>query len=663
MEAGKYKLGYRADIEGLRAIAVLLVVAAHAKASWFSGGFVGVDVFFVLSGYLITGLILQEIQNTGHLRFLNFYARRLRRLLPALLVMLTCTSLVAIVVLAPGEQGPQAMGAATAATWLSNIHFALAKLDYFGPGAADNLFLHTWSLGVEEQFYLVWPALMVWAVVVGGEKDSRIQRLKIAMLAIATASLIACLVLTFTAPQLAFYLMPLRAWQFALGALVWLHFNASRPGILANPPENPVSRISSWIGWAGLTLIVVAGAWFDANMAYPGWRASLPTAGAAIVLAVGARARAAGVSRMLSWAPLQALGRISYSWYLWHWPVLLLGAALTTLDGIARTGLVALSLLLAAASYRWVESPIRSQTRWTIRPGITMMIALALMLMANALCIVWFNATWNWTHSPDQRRYAKAHVDAPAIYAMGCDDWYHSDVVRICSFGPEDAAHTAVLMGDSIGAQWFPAVAKIYGRKGWRLLVLTKSSCPMVDEPFFYSRIGRDYAECTVWRKHALQRIAVLHPDIVILGSVQNSPFDQSQWIEGTVRVLQAIDKATGHIYLLRGTPHLGFDGPNCLASQRWLPWLHPERKQCRASISSQRDDDVYRWLTQARRRFDNVTTVDMNAVICPAGECEAERSGTIVFRDSQHLTASFVASLSGELERRLITRQETHRQ
>jgi peptidoglycan/LPS O-acetylase OafA/YrhL len=655
MEAGKYKLGYRADIEGLRAIAVLLVVAAHAKPVWFSGGFIGVDVFFVLSGYLITGLILQEIENTGRLRFLNFYARRLRRLLPALLLMLTCTSLVAIFLLAPSEQGPQAMGAATAATWLSNIHFALAKLDYFGPGAANNLFLHTWSLGVEEQFYLIWPALMVWALVVGGGKGSRIRRLKVAMVAIAAASLVACVALTYMAPQLAFYLMPLRAWQFALGALVWLHFNASHAGVLITTPESQVGLFSSWIGWIGLALIVVAGIWFDANMAYPGWRALLPTAGAAIVLAVGVRGCATGVSRMLSWGPLQALGRVSYSWYLWHWPVLLLGAA-STLDGIARTGLVALSLLLAVASYRWVESPIRFQTRWTVRPGVTILTALASMVMANALCIVWSNATWNWTHSPDQQRYAKAHVDAPVIYAMGCDDWYHSDVVRICSFGPENAAHTAVLMGDSIGAQWFPAVAKIFSKKGWRLLVLTKSSCPMVDEPFFYSRIGRDYAECTVWRKHALQHIAALHPDIVILGSVQNSPFNQSQWIEGTVRVLQAIDKATGHIYLLRGTPHLGFDGPNCLASQRWLPWLHSGRKQCRASVSSERDNDVYRWLKQASGRFDNVVTVDMNTIICPTGECEAERNGMIVFRDSQHLTASFVASLSDEFGRQLTT-------
>jgi len=145
MDTRGYRLGYRSDIEGLRAVAILLVVAAHAKVSWLAGGFVGVDVFFVLSGYLITGLLLQEIDKTGHLRFLNFYARRLRRLLPALLLVLICTCLAAAVVLAPGQQGDLAIAAATASVWLSNLHFAFTQLDYFSPGAASNLFLHTWS--------------------------------------------------------------------------------------------------------------------------------------------------------------------------------------------------------------------------------------------------------------------------------------------------------------------------------------------------------------------------------------------------------------------------------------------------------------------------------------------------------------------------------------
>ena len=178
MGADQHRIGYRGDIEGLRAIAILLVVAAHAKVSWLAGGFIGVDVFFVLSGYLITGVLLREIEQTGHLRFANFYARRFRRLLPALLVMLVCTSLFAIVVLPPAAQGDQAIAAATASAWLSNIHFAFAKLDYFSPGAATNLFLHTWSLGVEEQFYLAWPALMIFAYGASGKQEQPYESAK-----------------------------------------------------------------------------------------------------------------------------------------------------------------------------------------------------------------------------------------------------------------------------------------------------------------------------------------------------------------------------------------------------------------------------------------------------------------------------------------------------
>lgn len=655
MDTREYRLGYRGDIEGLRAIAILLVVAAHAWVPWLAGGFVGVDVFFVLSGYLITGLLLREIDTTSHLRFANFYARRLRRLLPGLLLMLICTSALAVVLLAPADQVAQAMAAATASLWLSNIHFAFAKLDYFSPGAANNLFLHTWSLGVEEQFYLVWPALMVWAL--GARQGvGRIGRLKIVMFMIGGASLLACLRLTYTAPQMAFYMMPLRAWQFAAGALIWLYFGSSK--IMDADQTAPAATAHTtlrWLGWLGLALIVASGMWFDANVVYPGWRALLPTLGTAAVIAAGTRGVGLGVSRALSWRPLQALGRVSYSWYLWHWPVLLLGGALLPIENpLYRFGLVLFSLLLAIASYRLVESPIRRQAGWVVRPGVAVAAAVAFMLLANAMSISWSNAATNRVNDPTQRHYAMARIDAPVIYTMGCDDWFHSDRVRICAFGPEHAEHTAVLMGDSIGAQWFPAVARIFDRPGWRLLVLTKSSCPMVDQTIFYPLIGRDYVACTTWRTHALEQVAALRPDIVVLGSAATYHLDQRQWVDGTTRLLKVISGAAGQIYVLRGTPDLPFDGPSCLSSRGWLPWLRWRQNKCAAPAYSQQGKDVYQWLQQASQRFDNVTTLDLNDALCPDGTCEAERGGKVVFRDSQHMTATFAESLSGELGRQI---------
>lgn len=654
MDTSDYRLGYRGDIEGLRAIAILLVIAAHASVPWLSGGFVGVDVFFVLSGYLITGLLLREINQTGKLRFAGFYARRFRRLLPALLVMLICTSLVATVTLAPAAQHSQAIAGATAAVWLSNIHFALSQLDYFSASATNNLFLHTWSLGVEEQFYLVWPALMVCVLLKQADKATLIKRLKMVMHVLAASSAIACIALTQTSPQLAFYMMPLRAWQFAVGALVWLHFSQSVDAGKTKERQLQTGSTYRAGGWVGLAMIVAAGVWFDANSAYPGWRALLPTAGAAMVIVACVGTVQSGVSRLLSWQPLQAIGRISYSWYLWHWPVLLLGIAAFGNDALHRAALVAVSLLLAMVSYRWVESPIRHQARLISRPGVAIIAAVMLMFAANVLCIRWSNAATAWANSPTQLRYVQAHNDAPAIYMMGCDDWFRSAEVRPCVFGTAHAKHTVVLIGDSIGVQWFPAVATIFNKPDWQLVVLTKSSCPMVDEPLYDARIGREYVECSSWRKAALKWIASLQPDIVFLGSTPTRSFDHKQWVEGSTRVLNVINSSAKHIYILRGTPILPFDGPNCLSTHHWLPWSDLNKDTCSVSAASAQNDNVNSWLMQAAKGFRNVSVLDMNGDVCPANECDAERDGQIVFRDSQHLTATFVESLSGKLASRI---------
>jgi peptidoglycan/LPS O-acetylase OafA/YrhL len=653
LKSNDYRLGYRGDIEGLRAVAILLVIAAHAGVPWLAGGFVGVDVFFVLSGFLITGLLTREIAKSGQLGFANFYARRLRRLLPALLTMLVVTCAVALVVLAPGDQGRQATAAATASIWLSNMSFAFAQLDYFSPDAASNLLLHTWSLGVEEQFYLIWPALMLWAF--GAKRGRNSDHLKLCMLLIFAASLVACLVLTRSAPQMAFYLMPLRAWQFAAGALVWLYFGSRHAPHSQNSTVPPSVARVQWLGWSGLTLILLSGIWFDRNVAYPGWRALLPTAGAAAILIAGKHGASGGVSRLLSLRPMQAVGRISYAWYLWHWPVLLLGASLIANDTAAdRAGLVAVSLVLAVLSYALIESPIRHQTRWIARPGVTIWTAIALMVVTNVACIAWLNAAASWQNQPAQQRYRQAHGDAPIIYSMGCDDWYHSDDVHICGFGRQDATHTAVLMGDSIGAQWFPALQGVINRPGWRLIVLTKSSCPMVDEPYFYARIGKEYVVCANWRRQALLQIASMKPEIVMLGTGQTDDFSQAQWVQGTERVLKVLSPASGHVYIIRGTPHLPFDGPDCLSALNWLPWRRAFTAGCEAPAFSARDDDVYGWLQLAAANFSNVTTIDMNPLICPNGKCRAERNGIVVFRDSQHLTASFMRELGPALQDRL---------
>lgn len=638
------RLRFRPDIEGLRAIAVLLVVAEHAGVPWLAGGFIGVDVFFVLSGFLITGKLVHEATTTGRIRLLPFYVRRLRRLLPALLLMLVVVGLASTWLLSPVELGPQLVAARMAALWLSNFHFALGNLDYFSAGSENNLYLHTWSLGVEEQFYLVWPALVLWLLARDGERG--VARLKIGMWVVLLASLVACIRLTQTEPMMAFYMMPLRAWQFAAGALVWLVFARSGE---ATPV---ITRAAPMLGLLGLVLILAGGLWLDAQRAYPSVWAIMPTLGAgSLVLAGSLPTGQRGAYRLLSLPPLQWLGRISYSWYLWHWPVLLLGNALTGSQTPAyRALLVAISLALATLSHALVEAPLRRWKQWLAFPRTAVLASLAGMAAIGLLGNLWSHQAGHALQSPQLQRYIAASGDAPIIYKMGCDDWYHGANVRICAFGDENAAHTAVLIGDSHVGQWFPAVHKALGKQDWRLLVITKSSCPMVDEPFFYARIGREYTECSQWRNAAIERIRQIKPEFVITGGSANIDFTQQQWTEGTARVLAQFSHVSGHIFLLTDTPNLPFDGPDCLMRHAQRPvWLR-QLGGCSSPATSKHAANTLRWLKAAAARFPNVHLLDLNNHICPDGLCRAELEGKIVFRDSQHLSMSFADSLANRM-------------
>jgi len=640
-----YKLGFRGDIEGLRAIAVLLVVAAHAGVPRLAGGFIGVDVFFVLSGFLITGLLNRELAERGRIDFGAFYLRRLRRLMPALLLVVLVVSALASHVLAPWDQGRQASAAAMASIWLSNIHFALAKLDYFAPGAEANLFLHTWSLGVEEQFYLLWPALLLGVWLLAKRKGQSFRELGTAiLLAMACVSLVAELMLMRRLPQWSFYMMPMRAWQFAAGGLIW-----ALPAASGQDGSSWRRCMAASRGWIGLALILGAALWLDEAVPYPGWRAFIPTLGAALVIHAGMQGGQLLSTRLLASWPLQGIGRISYAWYLWHWPALLLGGFALDWSGPPLLAVEVLaSFVLAILTYRFVESPLRRHDGWLTYRRAALLASVALMAAMNAGAFLWHNQAIASAARPDMQRYAKAYKDTPAIYAMGCDDWYKSDAVKICMFGPGDAEHTAVLMGDSIAGQWFPAMARAFHRPGWRLLVVTKSSCPMVDQPFFYERIRREYTECAKWRSAALERMAAIRPDLLMLSTVSNYGFTEAQWVNGTASVLDAVAGSAKRVVVMRSTPSVSFDGPSCLATHIGTS------DACKVPYQDEPGERVFAWQRQAVARFPNASAMDFNDLICPAETCAAVRDGQVVFRDSQHVTASFAASLGDTVAARL---------
>lgn len=634
---------HRADIEGLRALAILLVVAAHADIPGFSGGYAGVDIFFVLSGYLITGLLVQERLKTGKLEFVRFYARRFRRLLPALLLMLAVSAWLGWQLLPAGDQVNQAAAGAAAAAWVSNIYFAFSKVGYFEPGAEVSLYLHTWSLAVEEQFYLVWPALIMLAVA-GASAVSLRHRLVVAMAVVAVASLLLELWAMQRSAIHAFYLMPMRAWEFALGALVYLS---------VKPLDTMRARYGpSIVAAAGLALIVAALIWLDESVSYPGAWALLPSIGAALLIAAGVRQPANLPAQILSLRPMQWLGRVSYSWYLWHWPVLILGAAVIPSHGMHHRFLfVAVSLAFAMFSYRFVESPIRRNDALLARPGWVVTGSLALMMLTLVGNMSWGNAA----HANAQNVASRYRAQLPQIYHIGCDDWYSSDALRICEFGNPQAERVGVVMGDSIGLQWFPAFERIFAAPQWRLLVVTKSSCPMVDRPIYYARIGREYTECAAWRERAKQFIVELKPEVLILGSTHTAEFRPEDWVGGTRSLLAVLSPHVGNIAVIRSTPHLPFDGKRCLDSRVAGRLSQTESEDlCTAVPDKRKSDLVAGWIIQAAQGLPNVRIVDMDDEVCPEGICHAAIGGQLVYRDTQHLNAGFVAQMAGKLAERI---------
>lgn len=646
------KIPYRPDIQGLRAIAIAIVVLAHANIPGFAGGFVGVDVFFVLSGFLITGLLVKERHETGTIRYGTFLSRRLRRLLPALLVMLVTVIFLASMLLSSYEAQMQTGSFLYSATWSSNFYFTFAEFDYFAALKAKDLFLHTWSLGIEEQFYVVWPWLVALSFVIAAasSKPDRYFRSLFAVIAVVFIICIGlCLHWAQTRPLLSFYMMPSRGWQFALGASVFAYSHRSRLGWSGDSGFLHSTTAMRLAGTLGLVLIIGSAMLLNAELNYPSYYALFPSVGAALLIYAGTGTQAPAVSRMLAGRAFVWLGDRSYSLYLWHWPVLLLSGAYGLTDRPASlAALIGVAILLAAVSYHWIERPFW-KGRFSAAPTrlVTLSSALAVVIvfgLSQSLNTIVFKDAV----ASAGRGNMDTRADAPDIFvaSLNCDTWYHSSEVAPCGTGSSDARHTAVLIGDSIGTQWASLLPEIYKSPDWQVLVLAKSACTIADLEYYYKPAGGIYDVCTEWRNGSIEYIENLQPDIVFIGSSSSSQsFSESEWIGGTERVIAKLASATRHVVIIPGTPGLSFNGPSCLREPyRFTSRLRDSQYICEEALTNTTSEDVATYLGRAASAIPNVHILNLNDLVCPGRRCAARsRDGLTVFRDKQHLTASFV--------------------
>ncbi len=647
---------FRPDIEGLRGVAILLVVLFHAGVSRLSGGFVGVDVFFVLSGFFITGLLVRELEQGG-VNLPEFYARRALRLMPALLVVLMTTLALVMWLYAPIDRAPIADTARSVALYSGNIDFARGAVDYFSAG--ENPLLHTWSLAVEQQFYIVWPLLVLLIVYFikrqsgdsftsGGEVAK--SRLLLLIAFAGVLSLAASLWLTETSQPWAFFGMPTRIWEFALGGAlaVWMK----------DRPEK-ADGIATVLQFFGLLAIAFAVVTYDRATPYPGVAALVPALGAAALIVGGGRAPGSAIIWNLGWPPLRFLGKLSYAWYLWHWPLVVLGGVLDRdIDVWGKLAWSAGALVLAWLTYHAVEQPARSgrlsriPTHW-LAPATFVVSLLAAFVAHSAMLSAQRRAAM-----PDQRAFAAARDDH-----MSHDCWATTveEQKGPCAFGDTNSSTTVVLLGDSHAEHWLGGLDQVARERGWRIVAMVKGGCPVADMPdLMHARLKRYYHECTRYREAMLQRIIAMRPAAVILsswdhyippdGTSADWQVSPAQWRDGLRRTYARLATAGITTVAIRGTPRTWFNVPSCLSRQAAaLPLVQSceydqARSLSKSAIAAQ---------TDAARGLP-IGFVDMNDQICPTKRCGVVKNGVIVFTDDNHLTASFTRSVAPVLDARL---------
>jgi peptidoglycan/LPS O-acetylase OafA/YrhL len=627
---------FRPDIEGLRAIAVSVVVAFHCGVPGFPGGFVGVDVFFVLSGYVITTMLYRELQTTTTLDLLGFYARRVRRLLPASALMIVTTLTLVALLLAPQDLELTSRAARATAVYAGNIFFERHGADYFAADVRTNPLLHMWSLAVEEQFYLCWPLLMLvaWRV----RKTPAV--LAGVLIALTAASLAACGAITPHDRAIAFYSLPTRAWEFGAGALA---------SLLPTPIPRAGRIVGPWLGWAGLAAIAASVAGLTESAVFPGWLASIPVVGTVAALVAGRERPGSGVGTVLRLRPLQRLGSLSYSWYLWHWPLLTLALALLPgLSSAARCAVALGALAVAAVTHAIVENPIRFRRRLVARPGASLALGGALTVVSLSCALGGLVLARSLAARPELAAPTAAAADVSGLPREKCVSVADSDGLKTCRYGKAGAASGIVLFGDSHALQWFDALERVAVDQGWSLTTYLKTHCPAAD--FLPPAVS---SGCAAWRSAALSEILRQRPYLVVMASsTEYDPDDLAEWRAATRRTLARLSQTGLRVAVIRDTPRPPFDVPTCLARRARHPWLPGQT--CGFAREAALASGVYQVERQSAVDLPGVTFIDLTEQLCGAPMCPVERGGMILYRDASHITGSFSAQLWRVLEPRV---------
>ena len=687
---------FRLDIEGLRAVAVVAVVLFHAGVPGLGGGYVGVDVFFVISGFLITGLLLREVTTTGTVRLGRFYGARARRLLPASATVGVATAIAVAVLLAPLRARTVLGDGIASALYVGNYRFAIHGTDYLAGDTAPSPFQHYWSLGVEEQFYLLWPALIIgaaWLIRrprVAAKIPPRMSPFALVLALVAAVSFALSLAWTHSSPPWAFFSLPARAWELAAGGFIALSADRWR--------RLPARR-AAIAGWGGLALIVLSCNQLGEQTPFPGTAALLPVLGTALVIGAGCAAGSDGPERLLSLPGMRAIGRVSYSWYLWHWPVLLLMPPLvghsSGLPGrlaavIVSAGLAVLTLHLVENPGRFAASLRRSAGRSLAVGGAATALAastgLIMLLLvpapvgrgtaaaaprikltppspdsadrtvdphdaavqngfAQAQAAVAASAGLTAVPSNLDPPLADAPADKPRVFLNGCVRSWLEVGQGECATGDLASATTVALVGDSHAAMWSPPLTQVAEQRHWRLETLGKITCPLLNLPISSPYLGREYSECVQWRDQIVTRLQAEHPKLVVLSMSRRYGADfgftsyDPAWIDSLTRIVTQLRTVGAKVLVLGPVPDPRTTVPTCLS----------DHLDDAGACSPQRALGVNSAGVTAERAATTAgggQYADLTGLFCTAERCPVIIGNQLVYRDDNHVTIEYAQRL-----------------
>ena len=673
---------FRPDIEGLRAVAIGLVLVYHAGVRQLPGGFVGVDVFFVISGFLITGLLIREVETHGRLSLRRFYARRAKRLLPAAGLVLAATAALTWLTISVVDWRTFGWDIVGAALYVVNWVLAGRAVDYLAEDVGASPVQHFWSLAVEEQFYIVWPLLLVlvgWVVRRRGLPVRPVMA--VAILLLVVPSFAWSVHLSQASPDVAFFVTTTRLWELGIGALV---------AIGAAQWRRIPARAAAAVGWASLAAVLLSGLVISAGTTWPGTATLLPTLGTAAVVVAGFNPGAGGPAGLLSWRPAVWVGGLSYSLYLWHWPLLVAATAAWGELG-AKRGLlvVAAAFLPAWLSYRFVENPIRfSRAVSRSNPlalsvganfsllGLVAGLALVLAVPSSAPAADAAGASVldSRASGPAARAAAPGTVasladvgtitpspahatsDVPAGYADGCDVAVTERAVEVCEYGDPDGDVVVAVVGDSKVFQWQSALDAVGAEQGWRMVYYVKSACPFADAlPVADGEVNES---CVEWNEAVLARLAELGPDVVVTGQRHGVAPESRERLddrtpeameEGLVTRWEQLAELGVPVVALLDNPSPGMEVYECVAE-------HPERlEECVFDRERGIASSAAPTQRAAAERVPTARVVDPTDWVCPQEQCVPVIGDVLLYRQGTHLTDTYVRSATPLLAAELV--------